>query len=533
MIPAAALVASVAAAAQVALQLDNREVRAGETVGLTLQVVDARLRVAPRIEAPPGLKISFEAQTTTPTILNFETVLVHTLRYEVAALEPGDYSIGPVKLAHAGGELVAPAVKLRVGPRPAGDVNALVASLGDGMAYVGEVLVYHLSYKTTSRLVSARWGPPEVEGLTPEPSVEPVTAEYDLVNPPGRGAELWYAYRASKAGKVVVPAGVLQAQFAADSRRRPSPFESDPFFGDLPGFRDVRTESVVSGRLSLDVQPLPAEGQPTDFSGLVGQFVVTAVPSATRVNVGDTVTLDVTVEGSGPLSGFSLPPWSIDGLRVYDDTPATSAQLSEGRLKASATFKRALVPERPGTFELPPLALNWFDPETGAYARHDGPPLALEVGGEATAASVEGFGGGVAARPGVESLGDDILPVRTDPDLGAPLPGTYAWTLLLPGALLLSREGLSRLRPRGRAAAASRFGFGDLPAAPEARLAGLERIFVETAAARIGCAVGEVNGERVATLGDEALALFRALEAARYRGHGEVDEARLRAWVGP
>ncbi len=527
-----AIVASVALAAQVALQLDEREVRAGETIGLTLQVVDARLKVPPTIDAPPGLRVSFVTQTSTRAMMNFDSVTIQTFRYEVAALEAGDYTLGPVQLTAAEGQISAPAVKLHVAPRPAGSLDKLVADLGSqgGVAYVGQVLVYHLAYKTSSRLVNARWAPPEVEGLTPEPNVEPVTTEYDLVDPGGKGAELWYAYRASKPGKIEIPAGVLLAQFATERRRRPSPFGSDPFFGDLPGLSDVRTENVASERIALEIRPLPA-GAPSDYSGLVGEFSVDVQASSGRAAVGDTVTLDVNVAGSGPLGGVKLPSLNLDGVRVYDDTPAVTAALSEGRLKATAQFKRAIVPERPGTIELPAVNLSWFDPAKGEYVVHQGAAVRLEVGGSVDPAAVEGFGGTAVNKSAVAALGDDILPVRTAPATSAPWPGHYAWALLLPGSVMLISEFVSRLRPRRLVPVAARQGFGDLPADPEARLGALERIFQEAAAMRLDCAEGEVTRERVATLGDEAVACFRELELARYRGGGEVDESRLRRWV--
>ncbi len=527
-----AIVASVALAAQVALQLDEREVRAGETIGLTLQVVDARLKVAPTIQAPPGLRVNFLTQTSTRAMMNFDSVTIQTFRYEVAALEAGDYTLGPVELTAAEGKISAPAVKLHVAPRPAGSLDKLVADLGhlDGVAYVGQVLVYHLAYKTSSRLVNARWAPPEVEGLTPEPNVEPVTTEYDLVDPGGKGAELWYAYRASKPGKIEIPAGVLLAQFATERRRRPSPFGSDPFFGDLPGLSDVRTENVASERIPLEIRALPA-GAPADFSGLVGEFSVDVQASARRAAVGDTVTLDVTVAGTGPLGGVKLPALSVDGLRVYDDTPVVSAALSEGRLKATAQFKRAVVPEQPGVIELPPLNLSWFDPSKGEYVVHHGEPIRLDVTGSADAAAVEGFGGSTANKNAVASLGDDILPVRTAPSTSSPWPGHYAWALLLPGSVMLLGEVVSRLRPRRRVVVAARLHFDELPADPEARLGALERLFREAAALRLACAEGEVTRERVAGLGEEASHCFRELELARYRGAGSVDEARLRRWV--
>jgi hypothetical protein len=79
--------------------------------------------------------------------------------------------------------------------------------------------------------------------------------------------------------------------------------------------------------------------------------------------------------------------------------------------------------------------------------------------------------------------------------------------------------------------AAAAFGFGDLPDEAEGRLAGLERIFREEAARRLRRPEPGLTREDVAALGEEAVALYRELDQARYRGAGELPEARVRAWV--
>jgi len=52
----------------------------------------------------------------------------------------------------------------------------------------------------------------------------------------------------------------------------------------------------------LDVRPLPDEGRPASFDGLIGRFAVRARTEATEVNVGDPIELTVTVLGQdGPI----------------------------------------------------------------------------------------------------------------------------------------------------------------------------------------------------------------------------------------
>jgi hypothetical protein len=365
-----------------------------------------------------------------------------------------------------------------------------------------------------------------------EPGVEPVTTEYQ-VSDGGKALsvqEMWYPWRATKPGTLSVPPGVLQAQFAVARRRGRSVFDNDPFFSDLPGFTDVKTENVVSDGLSLPVRSLPTDGRPANFSGLVGHFEATATPSATQAHVGDTITVDVTIQGDGTLAGYKLPAWNADGWRVYDDEPVAESKLADGRLTASATFKRAVVPERPGDLELPPLDLNWFDPAAAAYVSADLSPITLHITGDAVSAQVEGFGTAVSKK-GVEALGDDLLPVRTNVRLANAWPGAYGLALVAPGGALLAAEALRSFRRRARPSAQKAYGFDDLPEEPEARLAGLERIFRETCGRRLGRPAPELVEADVATLGEEAVEIYRELQRARYRGGRDLPEARVRAWV--
>lgn len=530
----AVLLAWVAAAwaAQVAIDVDTREVREGQTVGFTLTVVDATTRGPPQLELPDGLQASFQGQSQSRTIINFQSTTTTTFRYALTALRRGAYTLGPFTVATSEGALRTDVVTIEVGARTSGGSETLVADVPVEQAYVGQVVVYHLRFQTDKALVHGRWSPPQAEGFTVEPSVEPVTAEYQIEQDgrPVSVEELFYPLRASAPGERTIPGGVLQAGFAvARSRTRGQP----GVFGDFERFGDVRTEVFSAPSRPLRVVPLPDEGRPADFSGLVGHFEVTATASATDVQVGDTVTLEVVVRGDGPLAGFALPPLPGDGFRVYDDQPAAEAKLVDGAYVASATFKRAIVPQVPGRLTLPGVEVAYFDPTAGRYVTASTEPLELVVGGAATAAQVASFSGERTST--VDELGEDILPVRTAASVTRPWDVSWALALVAPGLLALCAEALRggaiRWRRRGPTVEALPT-LEALPTDPEQRLSALEQALRAHVAARLGVPAPAVRRDDLQRLGAGAEAAeqaWRALENARYGGAAGAPEPLVRA----
>ncbi|MFZ5480969.1 MAG: BatD family protein [Myxococcota bacterium] len=516
-----------ALAASVSIELDTSEVREGQTVGLTLTVEDSSPRDVPRLEVPEGLRVAFSGKQTTQTIINFQASLVTTYRYALTALAAGDYTLGPFEVRAGATALRTSPLRLHVVPRSAEEANALVAELGADVAWLGQVLVYHARFTTDKSLVNGQWAPPDSDALRPEASAEPEAGDYE-VQEDGQSLqvrELFYPLRASRAGKARVPATSLLAQFAVQSgRRRPRDFFPGPL-------TEVRNETFSSNPVEIVVRDLPAEGRPADFTGLVGRFAVTRKASATRVATGDTVTLETTIEGDGALAGFELPAIASDAFRVYADQPVVHAAIDGGRYVAAGTWKHAIVPLRPGSLVVPELSLAVFDPAAGAYTTVTAPPIALEVEGEAAGAEVKTWGG--PAKQGVDALGEDILPVRTEVAVTRPLRSTWAWTLLVPGAALLASQGLGALRARPKRAVAKRMELADLPTDREARLAGMERLLRERVAERLGAPPDAVRREDLARLSRgaaEAEVAWRRLEALRYGGAGErLPEDELRA----
>lgn len=520
--------------AQVSLQADTPTFSEGQSIGLVLTVTDTSVRGgAPRFTVPAGLTADFESQQQQQLMLNYNLTTSTIYRYTLTALKAGEYVIPPLTVQTAAGALLTPSLALHVAARGAspGGANELIGELSESARWVGQIVVYHLRFATDRQLQNGNWIPPEGKGFTMEPGIEPVNSNYNV----GEGGtslnvrDLYLPLRFTQPGSITIPGGALQGQFAVEkSRRRRGQMEQ--LFPDLGMFTDVRSEVFSAPTLNATIKEPPKEGRPADWTGLVGSFALTSHVNGatdsgpTRVNVGDTVTISVDLVGDSPVSGLKLPPLVGEGFKVYDDQPVATGVIREGRILATSSFKRAIVPERPGPLTIPAILLPVFDPAKGTYVTLHSEPVVLEVGGAPASAQIASFASGGAPVAATGAI-DELLPIRPAPSLARPWSGRWAWLLLLPGALGLALNGaralLSRRAARGHVART--FGFDDLPEELHGRLSGLDQIFREAVAPRLGISAAAVHGEDLVRLGEQAAeadVVYRLLERARYAEGG-------------
>jgi len=104
-------------------------------------------------------------------------------------------------------------------------------------------------------------------------------------------------------------------------------------------------------------------------------------PGRIELKVGDALVLYVQRVARGvPGMVFApLPELSVDGLGVYPDSPVVQDRVSRGDLTGTRTDRVTLVCERPGTYRLPALGFQWWDPERQTLNRDTVPGLTVEV----------------------------------------------------------------------------------------------------------------------------------------------------------
>lgn len=226
-----------------------------------------------------------------------------------------------------------------------------------------------------------------------------------------------------------------------------------------------------SDTITLDVRPVPAEGRPEGYSGLIGSYELRTLASPTTVNVGDPITLRAELRGREPMGEtVALPELSgIDGFsrfRLSSEGWREELPRENGR-RVFGTTIRALSDE---VSQIPPVVIHTFDPVSGRFERVASAPIQIEVRAvrEATLADAlmsPGAGNGQSGARSVIGPGEPtfwaapspaaVLNARPfDPWEAVRNPGVVAVVASGPGAVLVSGAFVLAARRRARPAVA-------------------------------------------------------------------------------
>jgi hypothetical protein len=281
----------------------------------------------------------------------------------------------------------------------------------------------------------------------------------------------------------------------------------------------------VSNALKVKVKPLPP-GAPPDFSSAnVGSWNLTVDVSQTSVELGQPVNVKVTLDGVGNVKNVSPPKLTgPDALKIYDPTTTDRLTPGKGRVQGKRVVEYLVMPQRTGTFTMPPLEFPYFDPRTGRYEVTRTEPITVTVeagaGGVASQGSAPTHVADAAASPkNVLTTGNGLRPLRYQARFEAPatpvwrrpffLPAVLAPLGLLLGAVLLGqvRGKLLTESEAGRSRQQAKAARKRLAAAEKLQKEGgsagafygeVEKAVLEFLSARLGAPVGGLTREALA-----------------------------------
>ena len=393
------------------LSVEPRTLGVGQVGELTLEIQGARLSEHPSIPAEQGLRVSPTTQSQSFSVGRGNVAATAVFGYQLTALAPGEYRLGPVEVRNGAQVLRSNDVKIVVlagrGAERAGNADGANtskpevpedpwfarASISDNDLVVGQSVLYRL----------------EIGWATQVGNVSPEFPDWGLLSPEGGVGNQQEQRREVLDGRafeivtVTVPLFALQAGQAELPPTKVT-LEVRRSRGFLAAGEPV---TVSTAALPIRVHDPPAEGRPAAFSGAVGRFAMRASLDPATVAAGETATRTVIIEGPGSLHGAKLMFTPPPGVRIYEETPDVQAVVTGGELMGRATFRQAIVPTAPGVLEIPAATFHWFDAESGRYGEASTGPGRLTVTGEALVAPTMGAG---VKKEGVVSLGEDILP---------------------------------------------------------------------------------------------------------------------------
>jgi hypothetical protein len=245
-----------------------------------------------------------------------------------------------------------------------------------------------------------------------------------------------YALFPQRSGKLSIPAPVLDAKVPAAtqagrldfSRTDRNPLQTDR--GEFDTFITATRPIRVRGEATvLTVKP-PAAG----FSGRhwlpARSLVLTESPGAQQqaLRTGDPITRSFTIRAEG-LMAEQIPALSEDSDNrggVYFDKPVRQNHIDAHGVVGTLIQRVVYVPREPGTLELPPLSVTWWDVGTqrekvAMLPAHSYTIVAAEDDPAATQVSTERAATDAAPK---------AAPATAEPDAIArqlPETGTWRW----------------------------------------------------------------------------------------------------------
>lgn len=171
----------------------------------------------------------------------------------------------------------------------------------------------------------------------------------------------------------------------------------DSPFDDLS---QTRRTVVTGNSLKLAVRPLPTEGKPDGFNGLIGRYSIEASAAASEANVGDPVPLTIVIRGPEPMPGLTPPDLSLQSDFAAAFRPAPEGwEDAPGAADGERRFTTTVRPRSDAITQIPPIVLPFFDTATGTFASAATEPIALKVRPSRQVTAADATGGGGSSSP--------------------------------------------------------------------------------------------------------------------------------------
>ena len=189
-------------------------------------------------------------------------------------------------------------------------------------------------------------------------------------------------------GKLQIPSITFEG-IVVQQNRNVDPFEA--FFNGGSGYIEVKKKIVAPG-IEIQVDPLPQ--RPTNFSGGVGKFTISAQLDKTETKANDPVSMSVIISGTGNLKLLKQPVINVPkDFDKYEPKVTDKTKLTSSGIEGSMIYDVLIVPRHQGKYEIPPVELTYFDTSENAYKTIKSEGFTLDVAKGSGTASVSDFSG--------------------------------------------------------------------------------------------------------------------------------------------
>jgi len=407
---------NAAAQVQVFAQVDSqKDIYVGESFAYHI-IIDGENKVG-KVDLTPLAKYNprsagnRDVSQTSISIINGKTtknvVKRYVMNYLLTSNQTGRIELSPVKVTIGGKSYQTNPVYVNILKPGTTDQLDFEVTLSEQECYVGQPVIMTVKFYISADIGDFQFDIPVldensffVEDTVP---ISPQAKQYRLRT----GIPIWVTqYRTvhkgkeaillsfskvlipKRAGHIEFPSASVSADVAIGRTR-----SRDRFFDDFFSSQKQYKRFMVSSKpLSLTVLPLPRQGRPDGFYGLVGQYTISAsAKPTTDVYMGDPITLTIKIGGSKYLKPVQWPKLQqVPGLAANFKIPSQKATPAIDN--GFKVFTQTIRPDNNQANVIPSIPLAYFDPDTGSYNIAKTKPIKLDLkpSKRLTAADIEG-----------------------------------------------------------------------------------------------------------------------------------------------
>lgn len=376
---------------KVVATLDDKEIKAGEKTVLRVSVSGFRGGLQAPLVRADGLTITFNGQQFQFSNTNrLETKMVFS--YQVYGENEGVYEIPAIAFDLPSGKVESNQLQLKVNKAPPRNTNSRSGTTqatafiqiepSKNEFYVGEEVPFEVILAVDDRILPQQIGTlnMEAKGFT-FPRFDnqyrngQITLDGDRVN-------TWTTTNrliALQEGEFDFGPVEVELEVLVPSRSRRS------IFFQSGTRKSIKLKSVTT---PVVVKPLPSEGKPDSFTGLVGSDIqiLSEVVYDPGTRVGDPIQVLIEVQGVANFDSLEAPEMTDkEGWRFYDAEVYEKSSPGVNR-RNKVSFSRMIIAEKKHN-SVPSFEVSYFDVDQEKYITKRTLPMPIQLSGSAQLAS--------------------------------------------------------------------------------------------------------------------------------------------------
>lgn len=417
-------------AMEIRAYVDKTHTTVDESVHLTVSINGEKAEVD--VSAIRDFTVIPGGTSTRVQMINTRVSREISYNYTLIPSREGRLVIPPLTVEKDGQAHHTKEIIVDVSKKPQNDTGLndifVEADVSNPQPYEGQQIIYTFKLYNVVQIANAKFQKPDFSNFISK-AVEDNKSYHTVIA--GRDyavTEVVYVLIPIKAGNINIEPAVLNCDAVGRSNRR-STFPSGSFFDDpVFGFggRQLESRHFKTPGLTVTVKPLPPYAGKVKYSGLVGRFKVKAELEDKNLEVGDSTTLKIMIEGAGNIMDAEEPDLKVpEAFKVYADNPEEDIHMGLKGFSGKKIFRFALVPLKQGSYEIEPIHFSCFDTSRGEYEIISTQSILLKInpssekGGETDKLNLfsanETAGKPFLKKQKVEFTGRDILSLKEDP----------------------------------------------------------------------------------------------------------------------